>query len=110
MIDMPPQCPPGMDILDVILIYRQDLIKNKDAEYVCFLQTPDNLKDNPPKGYPYFDFEAARKQNAEQSELQESSALSAEMSPGEFYLALLLGGITFLAFAIGFLAGFIPQG
>lgn len=110
MIDMPPECPPDMDIYDVIFVYANDLAMKGKAEYTCFLQTPDNLKGNPPKGYPYFDFEAARKQNAEQSELQESSVLSAEMSPGEFYLALLLGGITFLAFALGFLAGFIPQG
>ncbi|EKY9814973.1 hypothetical protein RD279_004792 [Salmonella enterica] len=110
MIDMPPECPPSMDIFDVISIYSSDIIKHNKAEYVCFLQTPDDMKGNTPKGYPYFDFDAARKQNAEQSELQESSVLSAEMSPGEFYLALLLGGITFLAFAIGFLSGFIPQG
>ncbi|EHQ4621203.1 hypothetical protein KQ096_003823 [Salmonella enterica] len=76
--------------------------------YSCFIQTPENLIDNPPKGYPYFDFEAARKQNAVQ--VQSETEFSAEMSPGEFYLALLLGGITFLAFALGFLAGFIPSG
>ncbi|EKP8944844.1 hypothetical protein P4K07_004210 [Salmonella enterica] len=109
MIDMPPECPPGMSIVDVINIRATHLINHDGSDvYPCFIQTPENLIDNPPKGYPYFDFEAARKENAGQ--LQELSVLSAEMSPGEFYLALLLGGITFLAFAVGFLAGFIPQG
>lgn len=109
MIDMPPECPPGMNISDVFNIRATHLINHDGPDvYPCFIQTPDNLKGNTPNGYPYFDFEAARKENAGQ--LQESPVLSAEMSPGEFYLALLLGGITFLAFAIGFLAGFIPQG
>lgn len=109
MIDMPPECPPGMSIFDVINIRAQNVANNTGPDaYPCFIQAPDNLKGSISKGYPYFDFEAARKENAGQ--LQESSVLSAEMSSGEFYLALLLGGITFLAFAIGFLAGFIPQG
>ncbi|EAN1155723.1 hypothetical protein CSQ32_001281 [Salmonella enterica subsp. diarizonae] len=108
MIDMPPECPPGMSVFDVITIHAQDLVKNKNAEYVCFLQVPDNLKDKDYRGYPYFDFDSARKQN--QVQTQADAELTDEILPGDFYLAVLLGGITFLAFAFGFLAGFIPQG
>ncbi|EEM6321205.1 hypothetical protein C9H16_22620 [Salmonella enterica] len=106
MIDMPSECPPGMSVFDVVSIHAQDIVNNKNTEYVCFLQVPDNLKDKDYRGYPYFDFEAARKQN--QVQTQADVEMTDEISPGDFYLAVLLGGITFLAFALGFVAGFIP--
>lgn len=109
MIDMPPECPPGMTLMDVFTIQSQHIANNTaSGGYPCFIQTPENLIDNPPKGYPYFDFESARKQNSGQ--IQSDAVLPDEITPGEFYLAVLLGGITFLAFAVGFLAGFIPSG
>ncbi|ENK0983926.1 hypothetical protein AB2Z78_002221 [Salmonella enterica] len=111
MIDMPPECPSGITLADLISVYSRHVLNNTaSGGYPCFIQTPDNLKGNALEGYPYFDFDTARKQNDEPLQLQENSLVSAEISQGEFYLALLLGGITFLAFAVGFLAGFIPQG
>ncbi|EBK0818421.1 hypothetical protein QFV86_002288 [Salmonella enterica] len=110
MIDMPPECPPGFTVNDVLSIYVRDMSRDGNASFRCFLQVPESYNGKVPAGSPYFDFEAARKENIQQAQSQESSVSSAEMSPGEFYLALLFGGITFLAFAVGFLAGFIPSG
>ncbi|HAF2131341.1 TPA: hypothetical protein G9F27_005710 [Salmonella enterica] len=106
MTDMPPECPPGMTVTDVISIQSQHIINNTASNsYFCFIQTPDDMKGKELKGYPYFDFEAARKQNSENAELQPLQTL--EMSSTEFYLTLLLGGVTFLAFVIGFATGFV---
>ncbi|HAF2131220.1 TPA: hypothetical protein G9F27_005575 [Salmonella enterica] len=105
MTDMPPECPPGMTFKDVISIYSRHLLNGDTSGYSCYLQLPDNLKGKDTEGYPYFDFEAARKQNSENAELQPLQTL--EMSSTEFYLTLLLGGVTFLAFVIGFATGFV---
>lgn len=108
MIDMPPECPPGMSVFDVITVQSQHIINNSEFKgFPCFIQTPDNLKGHDTKGYPYFDFEAARKQNAEESASEMQSLQSAEISATEFYLTILLGAITFIAFAIGFATGFV---
>lgn len=104
IMDMPPECPPGMSVFDVITIYSQHILNHSEFKgFSCFIQTPDNLKDQDLKGYPYFDFESARKQNSAESE----SLQSAGISDTEFYLTILLGAITFIAFAIGFATGFI---
>ncbi|EHQ4618452.1 hypothetical protein KQ096_000939 [Salmonella enterica] len=108
MIDMPPECPPGFTVNDVLSIYVRDMSRDGNASFRCFLQLPEGYNGKVPAGSPYFDFEAARKQNAMQT--QAKGVLPDEITPGEFYLAILLGGITFLAFAVGFLAGFIPSG
>ncbi|EBK8921654.1 hypothetical protein DWE65_22490 [Salmonella enterica] len=108
MIDMPPECPPGFTVNDVLSVYVRDMSRDGNASFRCFLQVPESYNGKVPSGSPYFDFEAARKQNATQT--QAKSVLPDEITPGDFYLAVLLGGITFLAFAVGFLAGFIPQG
>ncbi|EHJ0806470.1 hypothetical protein KAB87_004105 [Salmonella enterica] len=110
MIDMPPECPSGTTLIDVFDAFSiQQSQSKKPADWSCYLQTPDNLKGNEPKGYPYFDFESARKQNDEQAQLQAQS-VSDEITPGEFYFVILFGGITFISLALGFLAGFIPSG
>ncbi|MDJ3785285.1 hypothetical protein LEI94_12110 [Salmonella enterica] len=104
MIDMPPECPPGMTLMDVITVHAQHIADNTaSGGYPCFIQTPDNLKGHEPKGYPYFDFESARKQNAADS----GSLQSAGISSSEFYLVILLGGITFISFVTGFATGFL---
>lgn len=108
MIDMPPECPSGMTLMDVINVYSLHIANNTaSGGYPCFIQTPDNLKGHEPKGYPYYDFEAARKQNAEESASEIQSLQSAEISATDFYLLILLGAVTFIAFAIGFATGFI---
>lgn len=108
MIDIPPECPSGTTIFSLFDIQNQYAMSNKPFPgFPCFIQTPDNLKGQDTKGYPYFDFEAARKQNAEESASELQSFQSSEMSATEFYLAILLGAITFLAFVIGFATGFV---
>ncbi|EHT7092852.1 hypothetical protein KXL19_004546 [Salmonella enterica] len=108
MIDMPPECPPGFTVNDVLSIYVRDMSRDGNASFRCFLQLPEGYNGKVSAGSPYFDFEAASKQNATQT--QAKNVLPDEITPGEFYLSVLLGGITFLAFAVGFLAGFIPSG
>ncbi|HAU7791000.1 TPA: hypothetical protein JES96_001108 [Salmonella enterica subsp. enterica serovar Wangata] len=104
-MDMPPECPPGFTVKDVFSIQVNHLIQNHVSEgYSCFIQIPDSLKGRDVEGYPYFDFEAARKQA---EETKQELLQPVEISSGEFYLAVLLGGISFIAFAIGFAAGFI---
>lgn len=108
MIDMPPECPLGTTVFTLFDIQSQFIIEHKPFPgFPCFIQTPDNLKGKETKGYPYFDFEAARKQNAEESASEIQSLQSAEISATEFYLTILLGAITFIAFAIGFATGFV---
>lgn len=103
-MDMPPECPPGFTVKDVFAIQAQQALQGHYNEgYSCFIQTPDSIKGKE-DGYPYFDFEAARKQMEEE---KQELLQPVEISPGEFYLSVLLGGITFIAFAIGFAAGFI---
>lgn len=104
MIDMPPECPPGMTVFDVVSIQSQHILNHSQFKgFPCFIQTPDNLKSQDVKGYPYFDFESVRKQNAAESE----SLQSAGISDTDFYLVILLGGITFISFVTGFATGFL---
>lgn len=102
-MDIPPQCPPGMTVDDVFVVYSQHIAGSSPLKgFPCYIQTPDNLKGQEPMGYPYFDFDSVHQQDTDNPELQ-----SDEMSATEFYLTLLLGGITFLAFVIGFTTGFL---
>ncbi|ECH6755993.1 TPA: hypothetical protein ACGT6A_005169 [Salmonella enterica] len=103
MIDMPPECPPGFTVHDVFSVQAQHALQGNLGGYPCFIQLPDNLKPEETDGYPYFDFKSARKQNVADSE----SLQPAEISSSEFYLVILLGAITFIAFVTGFATGFI---
>lgn len=106
MIDIPPECPSGVTFFDFtsqVVLNLNNGVKN--PVYSCYLQTPDNLKDKDISSYPYFDFNSARKQNAEEERLQ--SLQASEISVTDFYLVILLGAMTFIAFAIGFATGFV---
>lgn len=60
-MDIPVQCPPDVRLIDIFAHKSIDIGKGiHNPPFMCYLQTPDNLKGNEPAGYPYFDFEAAR--------------------------------------------------
>ncbi|HAF6279765.1 TPA: hypothetical protein G9F26_003960 [Salmonella enterica] len=96
-------------MFDVFRIQQQHYVQNNVNEgFSCFIQTPDNLKGNEPADYPYFDFDAARKQQAETSAIQPRLTESqSPLSSLTFYLVILLGAVTFIAFIIGFTTGFL---
>ncbi|EPD4814828.1 hypothetical protein ACSAK4_000909 [Salmonella enterica subsp. enterica serovar Newport] len=83
------------------MIQSQHTLNGQSEGYSCYIQLPENMKGQNLKGYPYFDFAAAYQQDTDNPAVH-----SDEMSATEFYLTLLLGGITFLAFVIGFATGF----
>lgn len=59
----PVECSAGTTLFNIFDQQGRDIANGvKNPPYMCYLQTPDNLKGKEPAGYPYFDFEAARQQ------------------------------------------------
>lgn len=95
----PVQCSPGTSLVSIFSHKADDLSKGiKNPDFVCYLQTPDNLKGNEPSGYPYFDFEGA---------LNHAVALHSSVDAPDLtdtYTLILYLGLVIL-FALGMISG-----
>lgn len=97
-MDMPVQCPPDVTLIQIFSQKSVDIANGiNNPPFMCYLQTPDNLKGKEPKGYPYFDFEAAGVARPPQVAINDIS----------FYTLMLYGAIPLMLFAVGLIVGLL---